>query len=76
MFPIRDHNPSGRTPYVTYALLAINIFVFLSFALEKGEDTNTKERKGGYTRKRIRQDPEKRHKSFLVGQESGLRIKP
>ncbi|AXI45873.1 rhomboid family intramembrane serine protease [Sulfitobacter sp. SK012] len=31
MFPIRDHNPSGRTPYVTYALLAINILVFLSY---------------------------------------------
>jgi len=31
MFPIRDHNPSGRTPYVTYALMAINILVFLSY---------------------------------------------
>ncbi len=31
MFPIRDHNPSGRTPYVTYALIAINIVVFLSY---------------------------------------------
>jgi len=31
MFPIRDHNPSGRTPYVTYALLAANIVVFLSY---------------------------------------------
>ncbi|MFC2966661.1 rhomboid family intramembrane serine protease [Acidimangrovimonas pyrenivorans] len=30
MFPIRDHNPSGRTPYVTYALIAINVVVFLS----------------------------------------------
>jgi membrane associated rhomboid family serine protease len=29
MFPIRDHNPSGRTPYVTWALLAVNIAVFL-----------------------------------------------
>lgn len=29
MFPIRDHNPSGRTPYVTWALMAINIAVFL-----------------------------------------------
>lgn len=35
MFPIRDHNPSGRTPYVTYALIAINIVVFLySWPLE------------------------------------------
>ncbi len=29
MFPIRDHNPSGRTPYVTYTLIAINVAVFL-----------------------------------------------
>ncbi|MEO0503170.1 MAG: rhomboid family intramembrane serine protease, partial [Pseudomonadota bacterium] len=29
MFPIRDHNPSGRTPYVTWALMAINVAVFL-----------------------------------------------
>lgn len=28
MLPIRDHNPSTRTPYVTYALIAINIAVF------------------------------------------------
>ncbi|PVA09327.1 rhomboid family intramembrane serine protease [Pelagivirga sediminicola] len=31
MFPIRDHNPSGRTPYVTYALMAANIAIFLSY---------------------------------------------
>lgn len=31
MFPIRDHNPSGRTPYVTYALIALNIVIFLSY---------------------------------------------
>lgn len=31
MFPIRDHNPSGRTPYVTYALMAANILIFLSY---------------------------------------------
>jgi membrane associated rhomboid family serine protease len=31
MFPIRDHNPSGRTPYVTYSLIAINIAVFLAY---------------------------------------------
>ncbi|MEQ5872307.1 rhomboid family intramembrane serine protease [Sagittula sp. NFXS13] len=30
MFPIRDHNPSGRTPFVTYALIAINIAVFVA----------------------------------------------
>ena len=29
MFPIRDHNPSARTPYVTYGLIAVNIVVFL-----------------------------------------------
>lgn len=31
MFPIRDHNPSDRTPYVTYALMAANILIFLSY---------------------------------------------
>ena len=31
MFPIRDHNPSGGTPYVTYALIAINVVVFVSY---------------------------------------------
>ncbi|TCP63076.1 membrane associated rhomboid family serine protease [Rhodovulum bhavnagarense] len=31
MFPLRDHNPSNRTPYVTYALIAINVAVFLSY---------------------------------------------
>ncbi|WP_425038028.1 rhomboid family intramembrane serine protease [Primorskyibacter sp. S187A] len=31
MFPIRDHNPSGRIPYVTYALIGINVVVFLSY---------------------------------------------
>lgn len=30
MFPIRDHNPSGRVPYVTYALMALNIGIFLA----------------------------------------------
>ncbi len=34
MFPIRDHNPSGRTPYVVYLLLAANILIFLSYAGE------------------------------------------
>lgn len=29
MFPIRDHNPSGRVAYVTLTLMAINIVVFL-----------------------------------------------
>lgn len=31
MFPIRDHNPSGRTPYVTYALILSNILIFLGY---------------------------------------------
>lgn len=31
MFPIRDHNPSERTPYVTYALIALNVAIFLSY---------------------------------------------
>ncbi len=29
MFPIRDHNPSSRTPYVTRLLVAANILIFL-----------------------------------------------
>ncbi len=31
MFPIRDHNPSASTPYVTYALMLVNVLVFLSY---------------------------------------------
>ena len=31
MFPIRDHNPSGRVPFVTLALIALNIGIFLSY---------------------------------------------
>ena len=29
MFPLRDHNPSSRTPWVTWALIAANAAVFL-----------------------------------------------
>jgi len=29
MFPIRDHNPSEATPYVTYTLIAMNVAVYL-----------------------------------------------
>lgn len=29
MFPIRDHNPAERTPVVTYAILTINVLVYL-----------------------------------------------
>lgn len=38
MFPIRDHNPSGRTPYVTVILIAINVAVFLSYWLTLPSD--------------------------------------
>lgn len=38
MFPIRDHNPSGRTPYVVYALIAINVAVFLLSLPSMGDD--------------------------------------
>lgn len=31
MIPIRDHNPSGRKPYVTWALIAANIGIFLAY---------------------------------------------
>ena len=37
MFPIRDHNPSGKTPYVTIALIAVNILVFLSYFLDRND---------------------------------------
>lgn len=33
MLPIRDHNPANITPYVSYALIAINIAVWLSYGL-------------------------------------------
>lgn len=38
MFPIRDHNPSEKTPYVTYALIAANVLVFLSYAVLFGDE--------------------------------------
>lgn len=31
MLPIRDCNPSGRTPYVTWTLIAANVIVFLTY---------------------------------------------
>lgn len=37
MFPIRDHNPSGRTPYVTFALIAANALIFLGYWLPLSE---------------------------------------
>lgn len=33
MFPIRHHNPSGRRPYVTWALVAANVLIFLGYWL-------------------------------------------
>ncbi|SNR73630.1 rhomboid family intramembrane serine protease [Puniceibacterium sediminis] len=30
MFPIRDHHPSGTTPYVTYLLIAVNVLIFIA----------------------------------------------
>ena len=29
MFPLRDTNPSHRTPYVTLGLIAANVLIFL-----------------------------------------------
>jgi membrane associated rhomboid family serine protease len=41
MFPIRDHNPSGRRPLVTYALILANVVVFLSYyPLMNGQQLN------------------------------------
>ena len=31
MFPFRDHNPSGKTPFVTYALIVLNCLVFIGY---------------------------------------------
>ena len=33
MFPIRDHNPSGQVPYVTYVLILANVGIFLIYWL-------------------------------------------
>ncbi len=38
MFPIRDHNPSERTPYVTYTLIAVNIAIFAVMAVTLQSD--------------------------------------
>ncbi len=32
LIPIRDHNPSTRRPYVTYALLAANVIIFALYS--------------------------------------------
>jgi membrane associated rhomboid family serine protease len=40
MFPIRDHNPSGRTPYIVYTLIAANILVYIStLSIMSGDKT-------------------------------------
>lgn len=31
MFPIRDHNPSGRVPFVTFALIGANVVIFVLY---------------------------------------------
>jgi membrane associated rhomboid family serine protease len=31
MFPIRDHNPSGRLPFVTWSLIAANVLIFIGY---------------------------------------------
>lgn len=41
MLPIHDDNPSGRTPWVTYALIAANVLVFL-YQLSLGEQGLTR----------------------------------
>tara|TARA_R110002072_G_scaffold11525_10_gene51974 strand:+ start:723 stop:1466 length:744 start_codon:yes stop_codon:yes gene_type:complete len=41
MFPIRDHNPSGRTPYVTYSLMVANIAIFISYFAILSDDRAT-----------------------------------
>ena len=38
MFPIRDHNPSETTPYVVYALIAVNVIVFALQLPYMGDD--------------------------------------
>ncbi len=38
MFPIRDHNPSERTPFVTLALILANVAVFLWSLQFNGSD--------------------------------------
>lgn len=36
MFPIKDHNPSSGTPFITWGLIALNIVVFLSYFPQLG----------------------------------------
>ena len=43
MFPIRDHNPSGRTPFVTYGLILVNVAVFLAYVTRLSDERATYE---------------------------------
>jgi membrane associated rhomboid family serine protease len=38
MFPIRDHNPSGKTPFITYGLMFANIGIFLGYGFSLGDE--------------------------------------
>ncbi len=38
MFPLRDHNPSGRTPYVVYLLMAVNILGYFWYSTTFASD--------------------------------------
>ena len=38
MLPIRDHNPSERTPYVTWALIALNVTIFAVYWTSLGDE--------------------------------------
>jgi membrane associated rhomboid family serine protease len=38
MFPFRDHNPSDRTPWVTWSLIAANVAIYLLYATQLGGD--------------------------------------
>ena len=31
MLPIRDHNPSGRVPYITYSIIFVNCVIFFTY---------------------------------------------
>lgn len=37
MIPLRDHNPSGHRPFVTYALIAANTLVFAYLLFNNGQ---------------------------------------
>ncbi|HPD93405.1 MAG: rhomboid family intramembrane serine protease [Rhodobacter sp.] len=54
MLPIRDRNPSGLTPYVTWGLIVINVAVFLSYwPLGTDESVNAVFRQWGMVPSRL-----------------------